>query len=86
VSRTFNLPDGRIVAASVFDLSGGDSPHLGPVWELSITPGEPTERCVGHPLNSALADLLGYRVAHGEWPDWIDELAAQIERAFGVPS
>jgi hypothetical protein len=27
-----------------------------------------------------LADLLGYDVAHEEWPRWIDELANRLMR------
>jgi len=84
VSRTFVLPDGRILAASIFDASGGDAPHLGPLWEPWITPGNPNQTSVGHPLNSTIADLVGCRVAHEEWPEWINELAAEIERVFGV--
>jgi hypothetical protein len=37
---------------------------------------------VGEPLQSTLADLLGYSVAHDEWPSWIDDLAAEIERSL----
>jgi hypothetical protein len=86
MSKTFVLPDGRILAVSMFDESGGESPHLGPVWEMWITPGSPREAYVGHPTNSALAELLAYRIAHEEWPGWIDDLATEIERAFGVSS
>jgi hypothetical protein len=34
---------------------------------------------VGHPLNSTLAELLGWNVAHEEWPEWINQLAEQID-------
>jgi hypothetical protein len=84
--RPFTLPDGRTLTASVLDASGGDAPELGPLWELSFAGGSAADTSVGHPLNSTLADLLGYRVAHEEWPKWIDELAAEIQRAFGVSS
>lgn len=40
---------------------------------------------VGHPLNSTLADLLGYRVGFEDWPGCIDEFAQRIERNFGEP-
>lgn len=32
---------------------------------------------------STLAELLGYAVAQQEWPGWIDDLAEEIEEAFG---
>jgi hypothetical protein len=81
VSRTFVLPDDRILAVALFD-----SRRFGPMWELSITPGTSNETCAGKQLPSSLADLLGYRVAHEQWPSWIDDLASEIERAFGVSS
>jgi hypothetical protein len=78
MARTYVLPDERILSASVLDVSGGETPSLGPLWELWLTPGAQEEVSVGHPLNSTLADLLGYDVAHEEWPAWIDELADRI--------
>jgi hypothetical protein len=47
-------------------------------WCLRIE-DEPHAEIVGMPLNSTLAELLGYAVAHEEWPDWIDDLAREIE-------
>jgi hypothetical protein len=47
-------------------------------WYLRID-GEPTAEIVGAPLNSTLAELLGYAVAHERWPVWIDDLAREIE-------
>jgi hypothetical protein len=75
--RPFPLPDGRVLLAGIADESGGDSPELGPLWELQIEGRE--EAVVGHPLNSTLADLLGWNVAHDEWPKWVDQLAQRIE-------
>jgi hypothetical protein len=37
---------------------------------------------IGWPLASTLADLLGYNVAHEDWPPWIDDLAREIESAL----
>jgi hypothetical protein len=76
--RSYPLPDGRVLLAGVFDESGGDSPELGPLWELQIA-GEDGAVGIGHPLNSTLADLLGWNVAHEEWPEWVDRLARKIE-------
>lgn len=79
VFRPYELPDGRVVQAGIVDESGGDAPELGPLWELAIQGDSDADVSVGHPLNSTLAELLGWNVAHEEWPAWIDELAAQIE-------
>jgi len=35
----------------------------------------------GSPLNSTLAELLGYKVADEQWPSWIDEMAEAIASA-----
>jgi hypothetical protein len=51
-------------------------------WHLRIQ-GDPSAELVGTPLNSSLAELLGYRVAHERWPEWIDTLAAEIEATLG---
>jgi hypothetical protein len=32
----------------------------------------------GWPLDANLADLLGYDVAHEDWPEWIDRLAKEL--------
>ncbi len=63
------LPDGRTLVAEPWP--DGD-------WYLAIE-GEPYAEIVGRPLNSTLPDLLGYNVAHEEWPAWIDDLAQEIE-------
>ena len=76
--RRYPLPDGRTLLAGITDESGGDAPELGPLWELQIE-GEDEAVSVGHPLNSTLAELLGWNVAHEEWPPWIDQLAHTIE-------
>jgi hypothetical protein len=76
--RPYKLPDGAVVWAGVLDESGGESPELGPLWEVKVEGAHP-EEAAGHPLNSLLADVLGWHVAHEDWPAWIDELAAAIE-------
>ena len=76
--RPYKLPDGAELWAGVVDESGGDVPELGPIWEVHL-PGVELEEAAGHPLNSLLADVLGWNVAHEEWPSWIDDLAAAIE-------
>ena len=76
--QPYPLPDGRVLLAGIFDESGGESPELGPLWELQIE-GQDGAVQVGHPLNSTLADLLGWNVAHEEWPEWVDQLAQRIE-------
>lgn len=64
----------------IADQSGGDVPELGPLWEAKLEGAESGRGvAVGHPLDSTLADLLGWNVAQEEWPVWIDELAAAIE-------
>ncbi|MGH9197094.1 MAG: hypothetical protein ACRD1T_15310 [Acidimicrobiia bacterium] len=78
MERRYPLPDGRVLLARIADESGGDVPELGPQWELQIQ-GQEGNVIVGHPLNTALAELLGWKVAHEEWPEWIDRLADQIE-------
>jgi len=76
--RRYTLPDGRVLLAGIADESGGDSPELGPLWELEIE-GQEGAVIVGHPLNTTLAELLGWNVAHEEWPRWVDQLAQRIE-------
>jgi hypothetical protein len=71
---THRLPDGRSLEVD----RTADEVH----WHLRIE-GDPSAELVGAPLNSALAELLGYRVAHERWPEWIDILAAEIEGSFG---
>jgi hypothetical protein len=82
VDRTYPLPDGRVVIARTFDATGGEAPDRGPMWELQIQRVDEAV-IVGHPLNSTLAELLGYAVAHERWPHWIDDLAQEIEASFG---
>jgi hypothetical protein len=47
-------------------------------WHLRIE-GVPGAEIIGWPLNTALAELLGYAIAHEEWLSWIDHLAREIE-------
>lgn len=75
---TYALPDGRVVIARVIVPLGGDAPELGPMWELEIQ-GFDGAVIVGHPVQSALAELLGYNVAQEEWPRWIGDVALRIE-------
>jgi hypothetical protein len=72
--RTHPLPDGR--SLNVERMPDNAS------WHLRIE-GDPSAELVGTPLNSALAELLGYRVAHEEWPEWIENLAIEIEGSVG---
>jgi hypothetical protein len=71
--RSYTLPNGRILEA-------GPTPDSKD-WHLRIV-GEPNREIVGRPLRSALAELLGYAVAHESWPSWIDRQADEIEAAF----
>jgi hypothetical protein len=68
----FSLPDGRTLAAE--PMPDGD-------WPLRIE-REPQAEIVGQPLNAALADLVGYNIAHEEWPAWVDDLAREIQAEF----
>ena len=70
---TYPLPDGRTLIAEPHGTEGD--------WHLLIE-GERDAEVVGQPLNSSLADLLGHHVAHEEWPSWIDDLAAEVERSL----
>jgi hypothetical protein len=65
------LPDGRIVLVERLDER----------WHLQLADGTQPE-IVGTPLQSTLAELLGYEVAHEPWPDWVDDAAAEIERSL----
>jgi hypothetical protein len=71
---TLALPDGRTLVAEWVDDRMGS---------LRIE-GEPHAEIAGWPLNSTLAELLGYHVAHQEWPSWIHDLAREIEAAQGA--
>jgi len=46
-------------------------------WHLALE-GVKDGEIIGFPLDSTLAALLGYDVAHESWPVWIDRLAAEI--------
>jgi hypothetical protein len=64
------LPNGRtVVAERMPDRKS---------WYLRIE-GVPNAEIVGWPLNSALAELVGYQVAHEPWPKWIDDISHEIE-------
>jgi hypothetical protein len=67
------LPDGRVVVVEPTFVDAGRT-H----WHCRLE-GKPEAEIVGWPLNSTLAELLGYEVAREEWPPWINELAAEIE-------
>jgi hypothetical protein len=73
--RSYQLPHGRRLQAGIRD-NGRDVPHLGPNRELRIG----LDTLVGHPLKSALAELLGRNPAHEIWPHWVDDLAGQDRR------
>jgi hypothetical protein len=67
------LPDGRAVLVEQL----ANDRH----WHLKLE-DEPGAELVGVPLQSALAELLGYAVAHEDWPPWVDDCAAEIERTL----
>ena len=71
----YTLPDRRIVLVERLDEG----------WHLQLT-DEPRVEIVGTPLESTLAELLGYTVAHDSRPDWVDDAAADIERSLEWPS
>jgi hypothetical protein len=66
------LPDGRTVVA--------ERMPEGKSWYLRIE-DVPRAEIVGWPLNSTLADLLGYFVGRERWPSWVDDFARDIESA-----
>lgn len=72
ILTTFSLPDGRTLAAE---------PMPDGYWYLRID-GEPHSEMAGWPLNSTLAELVGYNIAHEDWPSWIDDLAREIQAEF----
>lgn len=53
-------------------------------WELELE-GVTDGVTVGRPLNSTLADLVGYHVGREYWPTWIDRLADEIRRSYARP-
>ena len=67
------LPDGQVLVVEPTDFDAGRT-H----WHCRLE-GKPDAEIVGWPLNSTLAELLGYEVAREGWPQWIDQLAAEIE-------
>jgi hypothetical protein len=71
--RRERLADGCVLRVTL------DDPYW--VCELegtgeTVVSGNDSGRLTG----AMLADLLGYDVAHDEWPTWIDDLAATFER------
>ena len=74
--RRERLPDGRVLRATF------DDPHwvceLEGAGETVVSGGES-----GHLSGAMLADLLGYDVDNEQWPDWIDSVAAGLERDMG---
>jgi hypothetical protein len=66
----YALPDGRTLATE---------PMADGMFHLWIEGEEGVAEIMGSELDVALADLLGYVVAHEEWPAWIDDLARRIE-------
>lgn len=69
----YGLPDGRFLIVEPHDTK-----PQGGYWSCVVS-GEEGLPIVGTPLNSTIAETLGYDVAHEQWPAWIDDLAAQIE-------
>lgn len=72
-SRRDRLPDGRIIRVTLD----------GPYWVCELEGTGETVVSGGHSgrlTGAMLADLLGYDVAHEEWPSWIDDLAVSLER------
>jgi len=69
---SYQLPDGRLLLVE----RTADDAH----WHLQLP--ATSEKIVGEPLRSALAALLGYSVAHEDWPPWLDNFAAEIERSL----
>ena len=67
------LPDGRIV---VVERLADDE-----YWHLQLE-GDEASEIVGEPLQSTLAELLGFDVVHDSWPSWVDDCAAEIERSL----
>jgi hypothetical protein len=64
------LPDGRTVLVERLASDG--------FWHLTLEGAE----IVGEPLQSTLAELLGFDVAGESWPRWVDDCAAEIERSL----
>jgi hypothetical protein len=69
---SYQLPDGRLLLVE----RTPDDGH----WHLQLP--ATSEEIVGEPLQSALAELLGFSVARDDWPSWLDDLAMEIERSL----
>ena len=50
-------------------------------WCCWIEGREDDQWIGGWTLNGAIADLVGYDIAHEEWPTWIDRWADEIIEA-----
>ena len=84
MARTYVLPDGRILSASLLELPGGETPSFGPMWELWLTPGAHDEVSVGHPLNSfPQQQILRRRQLGPGDPDGQRQLPAQSDQRTG---
>jgi hypothetical protein len=70
------LSDGRVVEVAT---SGRD----GRSWWIEATGSD--YAIDGVPLNSCLAEVLGFDIVHVGWPDWVDDLADEIAAALGRP-
>ena len=83
------LPDGRVVAINLIGLEGPDRGEFRGQWEVWFDddPDLPdTENvALGSPLAGCVMILLGYDIAHDDQPDWLEKLAADVEREAGVP-
>ena len=76
---TWTLSDGRVLHVALQGLGGpGEGKGYRRGWWECYIP-ESDSQVLGSPLPSTLAALLGYDVAHDEWPEWIDQLAEEIE-------
>jgi hypothetical protein len=69
---SYRLPDGRLLLVERTD----EDAH----WHLQLP--ATSEEIVGEPLQSTLAALLGFPVAHDDWPSWLGDFAAEIERSL----
>jgi hypothetical protein len=77
---TWTLPDGRVLHVALQGLGGpGEGRDQRRGWCECHIPETPKAYVYGSPLPSSLAALLGYEVGLEEWPDWIDQLAEEIE-------
>jgi hypothetical protein len=83
------LADGRAIAINLIGLEGPDRGEFRGQWEVWFEddPDFPDTENVGlgSPLAGCLAILLGYDIAHDEYPDWIETLALEVEREAGLP-